>query len=135
MRLISRSFARFMRCCSASNEFLPSLVERDDLAVEHGVHLVDQLVDHVDVGVLRVTSRPVRVMSFVSPVVISARQRMPSSLGSNHQSVVVERLPAALGEHRLEPSGRLDQRRGPARWPGTRASPCGSSRSGTPGPG
>ena len=37
-------------------------------------------------GYCAVTSRPVRVMSFVSPVVISARQRMPSSFGSNDQS-------------------------------------------------
>ena len=56
-------------------------------------------------------------------------------LGLEPPAVVVERLPAALGEHRLEPAAATRSAARPARSRGTRASRCGSSRSGTPGPG
>ena len=111
MRLISRSFARFIRCCSASNEFLPSSSNATISPSSTAFTWSTSSWIMWSSGYCDVTSRPVRVISFVSPVVSSARQRIPSSFGSNHQRVVVERLPPALGEHRLEARRRRDQRR------------------------
>ena len=75
-----------MRCCSASNEFLPSAsnatISPSSTAFTWSTSSWIMWMS----GYCDVTSRPVRVMSLVSPVVISARQRIPSSLGSNHQS-------------------------------------------------
>ena len=59
-----------------------SVLHRHDLPVEHCVHLVHELVDHVDVGVLERDVTTLRVRKTVPPVSISARARMPSSFGS-----------------------------------------------------
>ncbi len=82
---------------------LAVVVERHDLAVEHGVHLVHQLVDHVDLGVLagHVAARPRAEHRLAgghlheAPDAVHLRFEPPVG--------VVERLPASLREHRLVP--------------------------------
>ena len=109
-RLISRSLSRFIRCWRASNEFRPS--SSNDLRVDHGVHLVHQLVDHVQLGVLRAhvpaatRDQPRRVRGHVR------RRADPVELRFEPPPVVVERLPAALGEHRRERRRARDERLG-----------------------
>ena len=80
-----------------------SVLHRHDLPVEHCVHLVHELVDHVDVGVLErdVTTpagpedRAARLHLGEGADAVELRLEAPSR--------VVEGLAAALGEHRLEP--------------------------------
>ena len=55
-------------------------------------------------GYCAVMSRPVRERRTVSPVVISARQRIPSSLGSNHH--------AGSSKARAPPSANIGVNRG-----------------------
>ena len=81
-------------------------VDRHDLAVEHRVHLVDELVDHVDV---RVLERDVAAPAGPEHRAAGLHLREgadPVELRFEPPRRIVERLPAALGQHRLEP-GRV----------------------------
>ena len=84
MRLISRSFDRFIRCCSASNEFFPSSSNATISASSTAFTWSTSSWIIRSSGYLSVTSRPLRVTRCVASVAILVTERIPSNFGSNH---------------------------------------------------
>ena len=112
-RSISRAFARFIRCWSASNEFLPSSSNATiSPSITAFTWSTSSWIMWIS-GYCAVASRPVRVRSTVSPGRQLGEAADPVELRLEPPSGVVEGLPAALGEHRREPRRRGDQRRAP----------------------
>ena len=86
IRLISRSFVRFIRCWSASNEFLPSSSNATISASSTTFTWSTSSCTIRSSGYLSVTSRPFRVTRRVKSVAIVVTERIPSSLSSNNHA-------------------------------------------------
>ena len=82
--MISRSLDRFIRCCSASNEFFPSSSNATISASSTAFTWSTSSWIIRSSGYLSVTSRPFRVTRRVASVAIVVIERIPSNFGSNH---------------------------------------------------
>ena len=135
----ARAIARSPRQVHALLQHLerrsPGVVERDDLAVDHRVHLVDELVHHVQLGVLR-SWRPARCACAAASRRSRARPGTGCRRASARTTTPGRRTPPSRPRRASARSAAARRSAArPARSRGRRASPVSSSRSGTRGRG